>query len=156
MMPTLDFVVTRFFDPSSFDDPLARAKMKLLNDFGRYVRKTAMNSIKTKPHDEHAPAGEIPFGHDRKSKKQYRYKDFIFYFYDKNSDGVIIGAIILPRKDRTKVPGVLEYGGDVEIINKKGQSVVFSQAARPHMQKAFEKAVENFLPELISASIIAV
>ena len=150
---TMEMAKTNFFDPKAFVAPVDKAKRKILNEFGAYCRTVAKSSIKTKPAGQHAPAGQAPFGHEGKT----RYKDFIFYFYDAAKDEVVIGAVLLPRKDRTRVPGALEHGGEVEItrrVNGVLTKETILQDARPHMQPAFDKTVEKKLGKLIENSIV--
>lgn len=139
------------FDTGAFRNAVRRAKRKILSKWGAYVRTVAKNSIKTGGDDQHSQPGSTPIGHNGKT----RYKDFIFYFFDAGSDEVIVGAVLLPRKDRTKVPGALECGGETEITlrGRRGTKTV-TMAARPHMKPAYDKANEKLLPELIANSIV--
>lgn len=131
-----------------------RARNKMLGKFGGYVRSTAKNSIKTGADNQHAPPGKPPVGHTGNP----RYKDWIFYFVDYSSGEVVIGAILLPRKDNQTVPGTLERGGTSQVPVYRGwgrsRKITIQQAARPHMQPAFDKAVEKMLPQLIENSIV--
>ena len=150
---TMEAAKGMFFDPSTFDDPLAKAKQKILNRFGATVRATAKNSIKQGAEGQHAAAGQPPLSHNGTT----RYKDWIFYFWDKTLDEVIVGAILLPRKDHTIVPNALEQGGQVEhtkFVGATRQTVITNQAARPHMKPAYDKTVEKLLPSLIENSIV--
>lgn len=146
---TMNMAKANFFDPKAFEGPVDKATQKILNKFGSYCRKVAKNSIKTHAKSEHSSPGSIPFGHDGKT----RYKDFIFYFFDKKAKEVVIGAVLLPRKDGTIVPGVLEHGGQVEKV-VSGKNVIVNQEARPHMVEAFNKTIEKNLDELIKNSIV--
>lgn len=133
------------FNAKPIMDASARAKRKTLNGFGAYVRSTSRNSIKTRQdRNEHAPPGGPPYGHSGKT----RYKDWIFYVVE--GDNVVIGAVLLPRRDSVKMPGVVEQGG--QTITPSGRRV--AQAARPHMRPAFEKAKKQLLPRLIANSIV--
>src|SRR3990167_2315809 len=142
---TFEMSKTMFFDPKKFDKPVKNGIRRILSQFGGYVRTVAKNSIKTGSDDHHSSPGQAPVGHPGKT----RYKDFIFYFFDGQAEDAIIGAVILPRKDRTKVPGVLEQGGETEIYLRGGKTKTVSMEARPHMLPAYEKAVEKMLPKLI-------
>lgn len=145
-MFTMQMAVENFFDVKAFDDPVKNGVKKILNGMGAYTRTVARNSIKTGGPGEHSPAGRPPTGHDGAR----RYKDFIFYFFGRESEEMICGAVLLPRADRTLVPGVLEEGGQVN----DGNGGTFFQEPRPHMLPAFEKAKEKFLPKLIENSIV--
>jgi hypothetical protein len=153
MNVTFKMAKSMFFDEKAILGPAEKAKRKMLNEFGAYVRTTAKNSIKPAGDNQHAPPGKPPYSH----KKRTRYKDWIYYFYDKFADDVIIGGILLPRKDRTKVPGVLERGGQVEYRKREKNRMrrdVRTQQPRPHMQPAFDIAVSRKLPGLIKNSIV--
>lgn len=152
-MFTLDMAKKNFFDPAAFKDPIAKAKNKILGGFGAHCRAIAKNSIKTKPKGVSSAPGGLPFGHDGKT----RYKDFIFFFHDKARDEVVIGAVLLPRKNPAPMPGVLEKGGKIEVkLGFNGRDGVGTerQQARPHMKPAFDKTVKAHLKELISHSIV--
>lgn len=149
----LDMAKGMFFDVNAFLNPVDKAKQKILIQFGAYCKAIAKNSIKTGAKDQHSAPGEIPVGHDGK----VRYKDFIHFFHDKENDTVVIGAVLLPRKDRTIVPGVLERGGQVEHTKFQGKArstVVTMHQPRPHMQRAFDKTVAKNLDKLIENSIV--
>lgn len=152
---TLKMAKENFFDPKAILSAAEKGKRKILVGFGATCRKIAKNSIKTGPDDKHSAPGQAPIGHNGKT----RYKDFIFFFHDKDTDEVITGAVLLPRKDKTIVPGALEKGGLVDHRKFSGsggnyQVVTTLQAARPHMKPAFDKTVEKFLPGLIENSIV--
>ena len=147
---TFEMSKTMFFDPKKFDKPVKNGIRKILSGFGAYTRSIAKNSIKTGADGQHSEPGATPIGHTGKT----RYKDFIFYFFDPNTEEVIVGAVILPRKDRTIVPGALERGGETEIYLRGGKTKTVTMEARPHMLPAYEKAVEKLLPKLIENSIV--
>lgn len=153
-MFTMEFAASKFFDPKAFDRPIAKAKKKILSQFGAYVRKVAQNSIKTGAATQHSPPGVPPTGHSGST----RYKDFIFYFYDAAGDSVVIGGAALPRRDSAKVPQALERGGQTtgtrQLSGGKRVKETIMLQARPHMVKAYEIAVKKFLPQLIENSIV--
>ena len=153
-MFTIKMAKANFFDPKAFADPIRRAKARILSRFGATVRSIAKKMIKpASDWDDHAPPGAPPKSHTGKRK----YKDFIFFFHDKANDTVIIGGALLPRKDRTIVPGVLEYGGETEqtyFEHGVKKTRVVMQEPRPHMRKAYDIAVKKLLPDLIKNSIV--
>jgi len=148
---TIDQAKGLFFDPKKILDPAEKATQQMLSKFGGYVKRTAKNSIKTS--EEFSKPGQPPKSRGGK----VRYKDFVFYVYDRALKEVVIGAVLLPRKTSTKVPQVLEYGGTKEANEFKGRvhkKIATSQTERPHMRPAFDKAVKRLLPELIANSIV--
>ncbi len=131
-----------------------QAAIGALNGVGAATRTIAKNSIKTQPKGKRSKPGGPPYGHDGRT----RYKDWIFFFVDKQRKEMVAGAILLPRKDQTKVPGVLEKGGKSTVLRNKefwwkGPRVEIAQQARPHMAPAMDKAVKKYLPKLLENSI---
>lgn len=138
-------------------EPVLRAEevatRKTLGKLGATVRKIARNSIKTRGDNEHAPPGEPPIGHNGNP----RYKDWIFYYVDRSPKEVVIGPLLLPRKDSQIVPETLEYGGEVPVPTShkpNAPKVLVRQEARPHMRPALDKAVEKYLPAMLENSIV--
>lgn len=172
MNVTLDMAKTLFFDPKKIEDPAKRAWQRRLAKTGSLVRQIAKNSmpVASGP-DDHSQPGHPPKVHNapnraaRKAaglKLKKRFKDFVFFYNDRAKDEVVIGGILLPRADRTIVPGVLEYSGEVEhrAIDKyvngvkvKGPAVTKVQEARPHMNPAMEKFKEEYLDDMIKDCI---
>lgn len=131
-----------------------QATIGALSGVGAATRAIGKNSIKTQPKGKRSKSGGPPYGHDGRT----RYKDWIFYFVDKQSKEMVAGAILLPRKDQTKVPGVLEKGGKSTVLRNrefwwKSSRVEISQQSRPHMAPAMDKAVKKYLPKLLENSI---
>lgn len=161
MNVTMSLAKGMFFDPNKILNPARRAKAKCLQEFGRYVRATAKRMIRVTPKNDVSKPGQVPHGHDGKVK----YKDFIWYFHDKANDEVVIGAVLLPRKDSTRMPGVLEYGGTAvhntkefrtrsgKVVAKVTSSTQAMHAPRPHMRRAFDIAIKVMLPKLLANSI---
>lgn len=146
-----------FFDPKKFDDPIKRAKAKILSKFGASVRAIARSKIKIMPEGVHSSPGSPPYSHEPEKHWHIKYRDTIFFFHDRANDNVIIGAVLLTTKHNTPVPKALEFGGDVVmtyIENGQKKTRVVNQPARPHMRRAFEIAVQKMLPALIEYSIV--
>ena len=157
-MITMKFEAAKgvLFDSSKFKAPVDHAKRKIFYGFGAYVRSIAKNSIKSGgaiQDKKYSRPGEPPLYH---FAPRGRYKDFIFYHVD--GDGVVVGAIKLPRNDTTTIPETLEEGGDVITTVKQGPAinhVTMYHEARPHMGPAYEKARTKLLPKLIENSIVS-
>ena len=140
-----------------------RAIERSYKRFGAYTRKVAKNSIKTRGGDnDYSRPGDVPHGH----KFATRYKDWIFFDYDRSAKVVVIGAIPLARRDNALVPETLEKGGystrkrpREEFANWKAwmasKRVAVHIAARPHMKPAYDKVVEEHLPRFLSQCIVA-
>ncbi len=145
--------VNTFFNPKAFASPVDKASQKILSQFGAYTCGVAKRLIKTKPADQHSSGGNAPYGHEGTT----RYKDFIFFFYDASKKTVVMGAVLLPRKDQQKVPQTLERGGVATITQFEGghlKAKTVRYEPRPHMQTAFDIVVKKFLPKLIEGSIV--
>lgn len=130
-----------------------QAAISAISGVGAGTRTIAKNSIKTQPQGKHSKPGSPPYGHDGRT----RYKDWIFFFVDKQKKEMVAGGILLARKDQSKVPGVLEKGGKSTVSQKefwwKGPRIEITQEARPHMAPAMDKAVKKYLPKLLENSI---
>ena len=130
-----------------------KAANDALKGVGAATRGIAKNSIKTQPAGKHSKPGSAPYGHDGRT----RYKDWIFYFVDRQKKEMVAGAILLPRKDQLKVPATLEKGGKSLVAKNefwwKGPKIEITQAARPHMAPAMDNAVKKYLPKLLENSI---
>ena len=138
-----------------------RAIEKSYKRFGAYTRKVAKNSIKTRSDNDYSRPGEVPHGHTFPT----RYKDWIFFNYDRAAKVVVIGALPLARRDNALVPKTLEYGGwstrkppREEFANwkrwmeSKKRVAVFIEE-RLHMRPAYNKVVAMDLPGLLANSI---
>lgn len=138
---------------SAVDKALVGAYRKI----GNYTRRTAKNSIKTAPANVHSKPGDPPKGHNQRTEKQYRYKDWIFSAVDVKTIEVVVGAVLLARKDQIKVPKNLEHGGDTMFWNRVaggGKRQVFPYVeARPHMAPALGKVVDKYLESFLKDSV---
>lgn len=136
--------------------PAEKFQNRLLKQFGAYVRTIARRSIKPANRKRQiSEPGQPPLFH----RGRLTYKDTIFFVADAKRKEVVIGGVLLSDTNaETAVPGVLEHGGIAIFRQKSGKSKAFRRTTRvkprPHMQPAFDKAVEKFLPELIRGGIM--
>ena len=139
-----------------------RAIERSYKRFGAYTRKVAKNSIKTRGDNDYSRPGDVPHGH----KFPTRYKDWIFFDYDRSAKVVVIGAIPLARRDNALVPETLEYGGWSKRKRPREEFATWKEwaaskpvpvwiEARPHMRPAYNKVVARNLPGLLANSITA-
>lgn len=134
-----------------------KAMLGTFRKIGAYTRTTAKNSIKTAPKNVHSKPGYPPKSHDQRTDKQYRYKDWIFSAVDPKSMEVVIGAVLLARKDQIKVPKTLEKGGQTEFWNRVtggGRRKIYPHVEpRPHMEPALDKVMKKYLDSFLKDSV---
>jgi len=137
-----------FFDTKEVINALDRASIKILNEFGRNVRKAALASI---PYaDKASSPGSPPHTHRSRSLKRTSKKtgkvrirsvsllrELLYYKYDVNTKSVVIG----PERaystiDPDSLPA-LEFGGTAR-ISDHGKLRTAKIAARPFMGPALE------------------
>jgi len=138
-----------FFDKAAVLDAVDKAQRRVLSRFGAFVRRTAKTSIrKSKKVSE---AGKPPRSHTG------LLKQFIFFAYDPETGGVVIG----PERLNAKIgsaPEVLEYGGTNVVATyrrrKVAQKRTIRVAARPFMNPALQKELPG-LPAMWAGSVKA-
>ena len=144
-------VTELFFDRAHVVNELDKTTRRVLSRFGAYVRNSAKWSIRTK--DGPSPPGQPPHSHTGLLRK------FIFFYYERMNQNVVIGPTLLPwtrQAPRPTVPEVLEYGGRTtrqywSKKDKRGRRKLKTKEVhirpRPYMNPAFEKQ-ETKLPAM--------
>ena len=155
-----------FFDPGKLFAGLDKATQRILSKFGGSVRLRSKRSIKERK--KPSVPGKPP------SSRTGVLKQFIFYAYEPQKRTVVIGPTptnqIFFNRDRRPVtgtvPGVLEYGGEITLLevlkwgkwrradlrsrrrnaNLPTRYRTVRIAARPYMQPAFDAALETLDP----------
>lgn len=139
-----------FFDKPAVLAATSVSTRQVLSKFGAYVRATARQSIRKprrlKPSEmtkwqrqrwhqrgepvEYAPSrpGEPP------RNRTGKLKDFIFFYYDPDTQSVVVGPAAFPSS-RRGTPAVIEFGGTIITGPGRGRAM----AARPFMGPALER-----------------
>lgn len=115
-LPTLRARAAYFFDRAAVRAMTDRHTRRALGHAGGYLRRVARNSMKVRRGA--SPPGKPPHAHTR------LLKDFIFYAYDPAAESVVVGPVRTNqvffsadrRPIRGTVPGVLEHGGQVRVL----------------------------------------
>ena len=129
-------IKSNFFDRDKVTDSMDRATVRAMNRQGGFIRTFARRSIRrrktiSKPgNPPHAHSGEIKL---------------IFYAWDPQSRTAVIGPIPFQSKrhGESVVPKLLEFGGDIEVKDKRGPRVLHYRA-RPFMRPAEEASRDKF------------
>jgi hypothetical protein len=129
-----------------------KATENALKTVGFKTRSVAKVSCKTAPYGVSSSPGSPPNSHEQRTKKMKKYKDWIYFAYDKQKGEVVMGAVLLPGRGNIKVPDTLEHGGPTEFNYRSGK-VIRYVAARPHMAPALKKVVDSNLKMLLENSI---
>jgi hypothetical protein len=131
-----------FFDKEAVVNAVDKATRGVLSRFGAYVRRTAKSSIRQSKNV--SKEGSPPRSHTG------LLKQFIFFAYDPDTQGVVIG----PEKLNAKIgsaPETLEYGGQNTVATYRRRKIVGKKviriAARPYMHPALAKELPG-LPEM--------
>lgn len=140
-----------------------KATENALKKIGFNTRWAAKKLIKTAPLGVSSVPGTPPNSHDQRTKKMKRYKDWIYWAYDKDKKEVVMGAVLLPGRGKVAVPKTLEYGGpgyfSVRGKRVKGKfskwqgQFIGTVEARPHMAPALKKVIAANLKLLLENSI---
>jgi hypothetical protein len=129
-----------FFDRQKILEPADEAEKKILSRFGAYCRTAARNLIRTEPGS--SQPGDPPEGHNG----PIRYKDTIFFAWDRERHAVVIGGVLVGGSGGQYVPGVIEFGGDEVIFTggrRNRRQVLAHYEPRPHMRPAFNATLEK-------------
>ena len=126
------------WDLNKFNREMTKNRRRRLARFGAFVRRTAMQSIKTAKVKVSSP-GEPP------RNKTGKLKKLILYDVEQPAfKNVVIG----PKKFASAVADVIEYGGTERLRvgpkNKK-RTVQIKYAERPFMVPAFQKNLKEHL-----------
>lgn len=105
-----------------------------LRRFGAYCRTVAKRSFRKKT--AHQKPGSPP------RNKTNELKKFIYFFFDKRSQSVVIGPARLSGA-LGNAPESLEYGGNSEIMAGKGQSRNARIRPYPYMRPAFNETLKR-------------
>lgn len=143
-------VTSWFFDAPAVEKAVDAATRKVLSRFGAYVRRTMKSSIRKRK--RYSKPGEPPSSHAG------HLKQFIFFYYDPRTRGVVIG----PEKLNAKIgdtPHVLEYGGKNVVATARrsgGKRVTTKRTvhikARPFARPALAKELPK-LPGMWTGSV---
>lgn len=137
-----------FFDLNAVMTAEERGVRRALSTFGRNVRATSRQSIRSSKSPNPSPPGRPP------RSRTGLLKRFIFYIYEPNRRNVVIGPAAFRGKSRA--PELLEHGGEIVTRRRRsrgGSRVVRAvYPARPFMVPAFEQEKTN-LPDIWRDSI---
>ena len=124
-----------FFNTKEIEDHVQKAEQKVLSRFGFLTRKDAKSSMRRRKKGPSDP-GKTP------RVVTGLLKNFIFFSYDKFKQSVVTGPVRLTGfKNAGEAPAALEYGtANIE--------------ARPVMNPAFERQVDEHMPGLWKDSIV--
>lgn len=127
-MFTADFKAG-FFDRKAVLDAVDKARLRVLKEYGRRVRKRAQASLQYS--DKTSAPGQPPFAHKtrrvtRKSRSTGRIRqrsvsylrEFLYFAYDPSSKSVVVGPARLSNVADPEAPHILEYGGTVQGNNR--------------------------------------
>lgn len=131
-----------FFDRKAVMDAVSRAQRAVFSRIGAFIRQTARSSIRRRKGT--SKPGRPPNSHTG------LLRDHIFFAYEPERKGVVIGPIRLNTSDGT-APRLLESGGSTTWQEQgKRERVVY--LARPYMRPALEKELPR-LPALWRNSV---
>lgn len=163
---------SQFFDRKTVIDAVELAERKQLSKAGAFVRRRARSSIRLAGKRGSSSKPGKPPKTPRGTPQ--RYKDTIFFGYDKRRGSVVIGPS--SRFGDGKVPSILEFGGSMNVKNRRmrdtpalrrrassfktegaGAGFIFytgrlTYEARPHMNPALIAEAPNF-PGLFRNSV---
>lgn len=125
---TVKLAQASFFDRKAVMDAVDPATRRALSRFGAFVRQRARTSIR--PRREVSRPGSPPSSHVGTLRR------LIFFAFDRESQSVVIGPTLF-RPD-SRVPGLLEYGGEATGTGPGGQTRRLRYRPRPYMGPAFE------------------
>jgi phage gpG-like protein len=145
-----------FFDRVKVDNAIDKARVRVLGEFGRLVRKRAQSSLRYG--DRVSLPGMPPTARKsgfraRKSKstgktrvRRVSYlREFLYFAYDKTTETVVVGPAKLNAVvSQTALPA-LEFGGRTRTM-RDGKSEVVRVAARPFMGPALEAERPKLAP----------
>jgi hypothetical protein len=132
MRPSKD----NFFDREHVQRSMDQTTYKAFFRFGAFVRKVARRSIRKRK--KISDPGFPPSSHTD------LLKDRIYFAWDSVQGSVVMGPEKINRP--TEAPELLEFGGDVEVI-EDGKPRRKHYRARPFMGPAFEAGLEK-MPEM--------
>ncbi len=151
-------IVTTFiaqYDANAILTPAQKARRRIIFKFFGAVRTTAKHSIKLAESKlQRSLPGYPPLSH----KPNQAYKNLIFFAIEADgSEGVAGGIPFADSKGTGKVPKIIEYGGEEDVLvghgtNRRRKRINYK--ARPAMRLAYAKTVEKTLPKLIENSIV--
>ena len=131
---TVKAAKSNFFDRPKVTGAVDAAARKGLSRFGAFVRRRAQTSIRKRR--AVSEPGSPPSGHVGTLRK------LIFFSYDADRKSVVIGPTLL--RDGSRVPSLLEYGGDGPAVRTAGGGTRATRyRARPFMGPAFREEAEK-------------
>lgn len=145
-----------FFDRSKVIKALDRANLRVLNQFGRLVRKQAQGSLKYS--DRRSPPGSPPAAHRSRSitktsrstgktrKRSVSFlREYLFYSYDDAAKSVVIGPSKLNSTVDSGALPALEYGGS-STVRSRGKGRRVRIRPRPFMRPALDAEMPKLAP----------
>lgn len=145
-----------FFDRDKIIKAMDRATLRVLNQFGRMVRKRAQASLKYG--DRPSAPGSPPTAHRSRSitktsrstgrtrKRSVSYlREFLFYSYDDAAKSVVIGPSKLDQTVDSDALPALEYGGS-STVSSRGKGRRVKIRPRPFMRPALDAELPNLAP----------
>lgn len=133
--PLITVSYSQFFDRKTVIDAVEKAERKQLSKAGSFVRTSARGSIRIAGKKGASSKPGKPPKTPRNTPR--RYKDTIFFGYDRKLGSVVIGPS--SRFGDGRIPGILEFGGRQKIDGKSTR-----YEPRPHMQPALIREAPKF------------
>lgn len=132
-----------FFDRHAVQGMMDKKSIRVLSQFGAYVRRTAKGLIRRAK--SASKPGSPPHSHTD------LLRDYIFFSYDPAALSVVIGPVKLATRSEN-APEVLEHGGLTTMGFGPNRGKRVRIAARPFMQPAMDKEEEK-LPALWAGGV---
>ena len=136
-------------------DRMGQVAKRAIMGQGGYIRKTAVNSIKTI--DGPSAPGSPPHNHRTFHGKRGALKNLLFFKWDDSSSSLVVGPELLPSMPTAPtIPEILESGGTEMATVKSGmvwQNKQITIAPRPYMSPALQSSQQR-LPEFWAKSLI--
>lgn len=161
-MLTFNAARSNFFDRAKVMNAIGGARLRVLKEYGRRVRKRAQQSLRygTATSAPGAPPTAHKTGHvTRKSKSTGKtrvrsvsyLREFLFFAYDDATKSVVIGPVRLNSTVSPDALPALEYGGS-SVVADHGKRRSVRIRARPFMRPA-DAAERPGLPALWKDSV---
>jgi hypothetical protein len=103
-----------FFDGLEVQKRLDKAAIKELSKIGAFIRRRARSLLRRRKRP--SEPGEPPSVHS--SDKTASLKNILFGL-DRRSQSVVVGPVGLRKKDGQTIPGLLEFGGSLSLLQEQ-------------------------------------
>lgn len=151
-----------FFDRANVRRAVDRAKKRPLIKGGAFIRRAARSSLKkvrrpkkgfsknekTAARQRARVSDPSPAGQPPKSRSSEPNLRTIFFVWDRQSESVVVGPVVLPSRstDRT-APDLQEHGGRGVVRRRGKKPIRGTWPRRPFMRPALESVLPK-IPEL--------